>query len=213
MQSPWLAVIPDLCSVFLNGLSYHKLKCNIQLRRFFLSSRHWGQEVVEAFTTPCRASPARSQSALDFRFCFVLSQLADTVNAPSYFHPLHCSPCEFPQLAMQLNIYAGRSAFRTTTSRSLSHSCRRVVSWCISQPVPQLRPFRIVRCTLIDQEGSMAVAIVPRTFLADCLFIIVSASCPFLRCLRFSGRRTWECKWSCPVLWHITCHNYLAEPK
>ena len=39
----------------------------------------------------------------------------------------------------------------------------------------------------VHQEGSMAVAIVPRPLLCDFTFAIVSASSYFLRCLRASG--------------------------
>ena len=79
---------------------------------------------------------------------------------------------------MQLIIYAGRSAPRTTMSRSLSilaGASLATVFFTAIRLIAVATNCRTVAYTLIEQEGSMAVAIVPRTLLNNYSFAIVSA--------------------------------------
>ena len=149
-------------------------------------------------------------------FCFVLSQLADTVNAPSYFHHLHCRPCVIHSASDAIDYLCW--PFRSSDYHEPfpQYACRRIVrhsSFTVICLIAVATNCRFVIYTLIMPGGSMAVAIVPRTFSDDYTSAFVCASCHhFLRCLRFSGN------WNknaiiYPIPCQITWHNYFAEPK
>ena len=124
-------------------------------------------------------------------------------------------PVSCTQLPMQLIICAGRSAPRITMSRSLSTlagASFATVFFTDSCLIAVATNCRFVSYTLIMPGGSMAVAIVPRTFSDDYTSAVVCASCHILRCLRISG--DWnENAIFYTIPWHITCHFCLAEPK